>query len=319
MNYGIINAKKKTKRKNKGDIIMFCQKCGNQIPDGSTHCNYCGAPLQTQTTPTNIAPQPVQPIQATQPVSKPKKSGNVILIAIISVLVVIVLALVGIFVIKPALEGDSSSDSSSSSKEKDDDDKDNDKDEDKTEDKDNDKDNDKDDKELTIEEQAEKALDTNLKNYTSADSYELLEAMGMDISEAPSEEVLNLVADFMFSFAGKFEYEIISSEKIDNETVNVTLEVETIDGEKAVEVFYEDFMAYYLANMSEMESLSEDEAGELYITLMTDVLDDPAVGTKTDEVVIEMTLTDGEWTFDEEKIFDIMSGDFFSALENFEP
>lgn len=39
---------------------MFCHNCGNQIPDGTNFCHYCGA---AQSAPTAVTPQPVQQAQ----------------------------------------------------------------------------------------------------------------------------------------------------------------------------------------------------------------------------------------------------------------
>ena len=53
---------------------MFCEKCGNQIPDGSTFCEKCGAPTgtvnpaqeQVNTTPEQTAPEAQQQVQPQQ-------------------------------------------------------------------------------------------------------------------------------------------------------------------------------------------------------------------------------------------------------------
>ena len=50
---------------------MFCSKCGNQIPDGSLYCEYCGAKQMTtgvlqQQTSQQVPQQPVQPTQPVQ-------------------------------------------------------------------------------------------------------------------------------------------------------------------------------------------------------------------------------------------------------------
>ena len=37
---------------------MFCQKCGQQVPDGSTFCTHCGASLAGGSVPTPTAAAP---------------------------------------------------------------------------------------------------------------------------------------------------------------------------------------------------------------------------------------------------------------------
>ena len=46
-------------------IMAFCQKCGNQVPDGTTFCQVCGAPMAQQAPAQQAAPQ-YQPPQAPQ-------------------------------------------------------------------------------------------------------------------------------------------------------------------------------------------------------------------------------------------------------------
>lgn len=92
---------------------MICKKCGNQIPDTMAFCGFCGAAQQVQPQKVSMegAPvpqmqyQPVQPqYQPVVPPPPPPKKNNTVLIAVIASLLVIVAVLVGIFVIKPALD-----------------------------------------------------------------------------------------------------------------------------------------------------------------------------------------------------------------------
>lgn len=60
---------------------MFCNNCGNQIPEGTKFCNNCGASQ-------DMAPAPTQP-------AAPKKN-NTLLIAIVAAIAVVVIAVVAI-------------------------------------------------------------------------------------------------------------------------------------------------------------------------------------------------------------------------------
>ena len=90
---------KKAKYNNeKGRNVMFCTKCGNQIPDGSAVCTICGAQFaapQAAPQPAPAAPQyaPVQPAAA----PKAKKAGGnklPIIIGAIAAAAVIAIALI---------------------------------------------------------------------------------------------------------------------------------------------------------------------------------------------------------------------------------
>jgi len=86
---------------------MFCSNCGNQIPDNTPFCNYCGAQQQTvqsaqynpQPTPQPV-PQPTPQYNPQPPVQKKKKSNGA-LIVIIVVLVLVIAFLIGKFIIAP--------------------------------------------------------------------------------------------------------------------------------------------------------------------------------------------------------------------------
>lgn len=72
---------------------MFCNNCGNQIPEGTKFCNNCGASQDAAP----VAQAPVTPAQApapTQPAA-PKKN-NTLLIAIVAAIAVVVIAVVAI-------------------------------------------------------------------------------------------------------------------------------------------------------------------------------------------------------------------------------
>ena len=70
---------------------MFCNNCGNQIPDGTKFCNNCGA---SQEVAQPVQAAPVVPVQ--QEASAPKKN-NTLLIAIVAAIAVVAIAAVAIF------------------------------------------------------------------------------------------------------------------------------------------------------------------------------------------------------------------------------
>ncbi|MCC8136181.1 MAG: zinc ribbon domain-containing protein [Ruminococcus sp.] len=79
---------------------MICNKCGNQIPDGSKFCEKCGATLDGSGTAANN-----QPVYGGAPApAEPKKKNTKLIIGIIAALVVIVIVIV---IVVNALSGPS--------------------------------------------------------------------------------------------------------------------------------------------------------------------------------------------------------------------
>jgi len=50
---------------------MFCNACGAQLPDGSQHCQFCGAPQNIPQDVTQVLPDPWQ--APPQPVPIPQQ------------------------------------------------------------------------------------------------------------------------------------------------------------------------------------------------------------------------------------------------------
>ena len=101
---------------------MYCKSCGNQIPDGSLNCQYCGADQNQPKQNSSIyetGEMPVAPVftpnDAPQPSKEPEnKNSKGILIGIIAALVVALLAVLFIFVIKPKIDAKKNPNSSES-------------------------------------------------------------------------------------------------------------------------------------------------------------------------------------------------------------
>ena len=74
---------------------MFCQKCGQQVPDGSTFCTHCGASLAGGSAPTSAgagpssAPGLTQSVPPVAPAPQKSKSKAPIVIAVACAAVVL--------------------------------------------------------------------------------------------------------------------------------------------------------------------------------------------------------------------------------------
>ncbi len=117
-------------RKDKGGFLMFCTKCGTQVPDGMHFCTNCGKqlvfpempsdgsiPMNLQkSTATQVQPQPMpQPVP--QP-AQPKKQLPFFLIPVVVVLLIAIIAALAAYIIlnpKDTAADDAAQDASVSS------------------------------------------------------------------------------------------------------------------------------------------------------------------------------------------------------------
>lgn len=73
---------------------MFCNNCGNQLPEGTKFCNHCGASQEA------VATQPAETVAPVQ--SSAQKNNNTLKIVLIAAVAVVCFA-IGSFVIAPSL------------------------------------------------------------------------------------------------------------------------------------------------------------------------------------------------------------------------
>ncbi len=242
---------------------MFCQKCGNQIPDGSVNCNFCGAPLQNQPAPTQPVSfegghQPVQPAQPAAPSPAPKKKNTTLLIIIIAILAVAVI--VGaIFIANPDILDSGSS--SSQSEEKDDDDDDNDKkNEDKAQsNKNNNSSNDNNNNDEHSNVDADDAEDA-LSEYLDVMYVHDPDEFEMWITEGESFDSLSeddLFAAMVFAYAlNDRSYSILSSDQISDNSYSFEVEFEVADFYEAAYIFEDEL---YDLTEDDLDAISDEE------------------------------------------------------------
>ncbi|MCX7772440.1 MAG: zinc-ribbon domain-containing protein [Clostridia bacterium] len=97
---------------------MYCNKCGNELPDGASFCTSCGAPQSqiVEQSPNDPTPMPTQEVrppeiysapapEVSEPVKKPNKKGSPLKIVAIVLAVLILLSgvtVLGYFTFLPA-------------------------------------------------------------------------------------------------------------------------------------------------------------------------------------------------------------------------
>ncbi len=176
----------------------------------------------------------------------------------------------------------------------------------------------------TPEELAEEAVEAKFEEIRNMDSVDFFEAFAesQDSEDEDSEEPVVLTdaeeeaaAQVVEAVKNPFRYKITSSEKIDDETVEVIVEVTGVNGTVAAEKFYEEFLPYAFAAAFSDPQPTDEEMSINAMKMLASAFED--AGTTTEESVITVILVDGEWVVDEESVdfFDLLCDNFTARME----
>jgi hypothetical protein len=174
----------------------------------------------------------------------------------------------------------------------------------------------------TPADQAAAALDTTLSALKSADMEAIKnlgggeEVFGEAEDAIGSEENMEAVLKIMF---GHFDYTMGTPEQVDDSNVNVPVTVSNANMSKAVETWFSDLMAYAMSNpdIANDEAALQSKTIELLDSSVNKVAEEED-GILTEDVVIPMTLVDGQWTISENVdngVLDAILGGFIGAIE----
>lgn len=141
-----------------------------------------------------------------------------------------------------------------------------------------------------------------------------------DIKPAASKDDLTGNAEmFMKNLFDRLDYKIISSEKIDSNTVNVTTEITAIDMKPVLGEFFVAAMQYAFSNAFANPQPTEEETNAKMEELFTASATKPDLATVTNEVVIKVVKDDKEWKVVSDDAFvDAILGGLSAAAEELE-
>ena len=133
-----------------------------------------------------------------------------------------------------------------------------------------------------------------------------------DLEEAESDDMFNHVFT-------KIDYKILSSEKIDGETVNVTASVTAPDMKVAVGEFFDNALQFALSNAFSENPISDEELSEEMEKMFVEATDKEDLGTVTNEVVIKVVKTPEGWKVESDDEFaDVITGRMMTAFKELE-
>lgn len=133
-----------------------------------------------------------------------------------------------------------------------------------------------------------------------------------DSEETESDDMFNHVFT-------KIDYKILSSEKIDGETVNVTASVTAPDMKVAVGEFFDNALQFALSNAFSENPISDEELSEEMEKMFVEATDKEDLGTVTNEVVIKVVKTPEGWKVESDDEFaDVITGRMMTAFKELE-
>ena len=165
---------------------------------------------------------------------------------------------------------------------------------------------------------AEGAVNGLLTALKTGDMEQVMTYTGSDelISE---EELLGGGVEVAMALFGKMEYSIVSSEQVDDDTVNVTVEVTNVDMKVAMGQFMMKALEYAFSNAFADPQPTEEETTAAMIGMLGEVINDPEATTTTGQATLVVNKTDAGWIVDvDDAAIDVISGGIVTAAERME-
>lgn len=103
----------------------------------------------------------------------------------------------------------------------------------------------------------------------------------------------------------KLDYKIISSEKTDDNTVNITLDITSLNMEPIMTKYIESVLVF--SNSKEVENLSDEELNKKNIELLIAAIDESKAETITTTITVPVKKVNDIWTIE-------MNDDFVNAI-----
>lgn len=151
---------------------------------------------------------------------------------------------------------------------------------------------------------AEKAVNGMFTAFKNADLDEAQKYVNVDdITNAENESDEN-TAIILKAIFEKLDYEIISSEKIDDSTVSVKTKITAIDMAPVMTEYLSKVFEYAIANAFAEPQLTDDEYTQKIEEFLIECLSKPDLATVTNEVDIKVVKTENnEWKIETDANF----------------
>lgn len=152
---------------------------------------------------------------------------------------------------------------------------------------------------------AETTVNNMFTAFKAADFDKAREYIDVDkiISEESDNKKLVNAETIMKTLFDRLNYEIISSEKVDENTVIVKTKITAVDMKPVIGEFFKSAMQYAISNAFANPAPSEEETNKKMEELFVAAATKPDLATVTNEVDIKVISTDNTWKVASDETF----------------
>ena len=137
----------------------------------------------------------------------------------------------------------------------------------------------------------------------------------IDLEEVEEQDDINAKA-IMENLFQELEYQIISSEKIDKDTVNVKVKITAVDMKPIFRDFFVDYIAHAFSYALSGDEMTEEEQEAKMQEILLQSIKDRGSQTVTNEVVLEVNRQGKVWKVESSDTFvNALLGDFEKVVE----
>lgn len=146
----------------------------------------------------------------------------------------------------------------------------------------------------TPEKKAERAVNSFLSEIKKVNIEKALNYV--DKAEETKGDWLNENTElFIEELFSRLDYEIITSEIVDENTINVTVKLTNVDMKPVIKEFVAEAMKYALSNIGADPEPTEDEVNAKMIEILKTCLNKEGLEMVTMDATIEVVLVEGVW------------------------
>lgn len=174
---------------------------------------------------------------------------------------------------------------------------------------------------LSPEQQAEKAVDSCFTALKSGDTQTATSYMkDSDITDLDDDEEDSTVNETMTKAVfGKLDYKILSSTKVDDNTVTVKVEITNVDMKPVFTEFFTQALQYALANAFADPQPTDEEMNQKMTEIFDACISKEGLATVTKEVDVKVVKDGENWIIDsDDTLANALLGGLGDAMEELE-